>query len=297
MNKTEREKIMYECKIAEKLTELRLKKGVTQEDVAQSLSVSNKTVSKWENASSIPDIPMLVKLVKLADYYGVTTDALLGLTDDRPRDTKETVRLALDGLCRKDAFLKAFEMELAIIPALFDKVAGDRVDDADSVLPTEYLRAYRSQVAVRDYFQFTASSADVNLVVTQLRNKNNFAWLNDPEKQKRISTFFRFLSDENALSILYFIHSTKCTKNFTADFVSKNTGVPQERVSSVLKQFCTVGECRRMEAHLSEGDIDIYECFGDGIILAVISLAYDRMCGRKYYNYHYNNTCKMIGGE
>lgn len=285
---------MYECKIAEKLTELRLKKGVTQEDVAQSLSVSNKTVSKWENASSMPDIPMLVKL---AGYYGVTTDALLGLTDDRPGDTKETVRHALDGLCRKDAILKAFEMELAIIPALFDKVAGDRVDDADSVLPTEYPRAYRSQIAVRDYFQFTANSADVNLAVTQLRNKNNFAWLGDPEKQKKIATFFRFLSDEDTLSVLYFIHSTKCTKNFTADYISKSTGVPQEHVSSVLKQFCTVGECSRMEAHLSEGDIDIYECFGDGIILAVISLAYDRMCGRKYYNYYYNGTCKMIGGE
>lgn len=294
MNKTERGKTMYECKIAEKLTELRLKKGVTQEDVAQSLSVSNKTVSKWENASSLPDLPMLVKL---ADFYAVTTDALLGLADDRPHDTKETVRLALDGLCRKDAILKAFEMERAIIPALFDRIAGDKADNADDVFPTEYPRAYRSQISAHDYFQFTASSADVNLAVTQLRNKNNFAWLNAPEKKKKIATFFRFLSDEDALSVLYFIHSTKCTKNFTADFVAKSIGVPQEHVSSVLKQFCTVGVCSRMEAHLSEGDIDIYECLGDGIMLAVISLAYDRMCGRRIYDYNYNGSCKMIGGK
>ncbi|MBR3751424.1 MAG: helix-turn-helix transcriptional regulator [Clostridia bacterium] len=40
---------MYECKIAEKLAALRISNGVTQEDVAQSLSVSNKTISKWEN--------------------------------------------------------------------------------------------------------------------------------------------------------------------------------------------------------------------------------------------------------
>lgn len=285
---------MNECKIAEKLTDLRLKKGATQDDVAKSLSVSNKTVSKWENASSMPDLPMLVKL---ADYYEVTTDALLGLADDRPHDTKETVCLALDGLCRKDAILKAFEIERAIIPALFDKVAADKEDDADDVFPSENQRAYRSQISVHDYFQFTANSEDVNLAVTQLRNKNNFAWLKDPEKQKKIMKFFRFLSDEDALTVLYFIHSTKCPQNFTADFVAKNTGVSQERVSSVLKQFCTVGECSHMEAHLSEGDIDIYECFGDGIILAVISLAYDRMCGRPYYNYNYNGACKMIEGE
>ena len=43
---------MYECKIAKKLVELRTLKGATQEDVAQFLSVSNKTVSKWENGVS-----------------------------------------------------------------------------------------------------------------------------------------------------------------------------------------------------------------------------------------------------
>ena len=69
---------MYECKIAEKLVELRTSKGVTQEDVAQSLSISNKTVSKWENGASTPDLSMLVELSK---YYGVTTDTLLGLSD------------------------------------------------------------------------------------------------------------------------------------------------------------------------------------------------------------------------
>lgn len=285
---------MYECKIAEKLTQLRLKKGVTQDDVAQNLSVSNKTVSKWENASSMPDMPMLVKL---ADYYDVTTDALLGLSDEKNCGTDDTVRLALDGLCRKDAILKAFEMENAIIPAIYEKLAGDDENDPEVVVPQEDPKAYRSQISVHDYFRFSASSENVNLTITQLRNKADFAWLKDPEKQKKIVEFFRFLSDKDALSVLYFVHSTKCTVNFTADFVSENTGVPQERVSNVLAQFCAVGECRRTKAHLSEGEIDIYECYGDGMVLAAISLAYDRMCGNSFYDYNYSGKCKMIGGQ
>ena len=44
---------MYECKFAKKLVALRLEKGVTQDEVAQSLAVSNKTVSKWENGGSL----------------------------------------------------------------------------------------------------------------------------------------------------------------------------------------------------------------------------------------------------
>ena len=58
---------MHECKIAEKLVELRTSKGVTQEDVAQSLSISNKTVSKWENGKCMPDYSIIELLCKELD--------------------------------------------------------------------------------------------------------------------------------------------------------------------------------------------------------------------------------------
>ncbi len=61
---------MSECKIGEMLVKLRTAKGLTQDEVAQSLSVSNKTVSKWENSASMPDLPMLMEL---SQYFGVTT--------------------------------------------------------------------------------------------------------------------------------------------------------------------------------------------------------------------------------
>ena len=68
---------MSECKIGEMLVKLRTAKGLTQDEVAQSLSVSNKTVSKWENSASMPDLPMLMEL---SQYFGVTTDAFLGIS-------------------------------------------------------------------------------------------------------------------------------------------------------------------------------------------------------------------------
>ena len=88
---------MYECKIAEKLVELRTSKGVTQEEVAQSLSISNKTVSKWENGASTPDLPMVIELAK---YYSVTTDTLLGLSEDKKQSTAEEIRSLFEGLDR-----------------------------------------------------------------------------------------------------------------------------------------------------------------------------------------------------
>ena len=76
---------MYECNIAEKLIELRTAKGVTQEDVANALAVSNKTISKWENGASAPDLPMLIELSK---YYNVSTDVLLGIAMEEKQTTE-----------------------------------------------------------------------------------------------------------------------------------------------------------------------------------------------------------------
>lgn len=56
------------------LCQLRKEKGITQSDLGDAIGVSNKTVSKWENGSFLPDVTMLKTI---ADYYGITTDELL----------------------------------------------------------------------------------------------------------------------------------------------------------------------------------------------------------------------------
>jgi hypothetical protein len=121
--------------------------------------------------------------------------------------------------------------------------------------------------------------------------------MNDRDKQKRIVKFFKFLSSEEALSVLYFVHSSSCSKKFTAEYVSKNTKTDENRVSEILDEFCTVGACDCVTAHLAEGEIRLYECAGDGIILSVISLAYEQMCGTPFYDYNISMSGKMIGGK
>ena len=287
---------MSECKIAEKLVELRTTKGVTQEDVAQNLSISNKTISKWENGASMPDLPMLIELSK---YYGVTTDTLLGLSEVKKQGTIEEVCSSFKGLDRKQSVLKAFETVRSIIPAMYENVSGynDDVYDRENVFPSEISRFYRSHISLHEFFEFTASSENVNIAVMMLRNKANFAWMNDPKKQKETARLFKFLSNEEVLSVMYFIHSTNCSESFTADYIAENTGVTQERATEILNDFCAVGGCSWVTAHLAEGEVKVYECFGDGMMLSLITLAFERMCGRQCYDYNFNGRCKMIGGK
>ncbi|MGN0402158.1 MAG: helix-turn-helix domain-containing protein [Acetatifactor sp.] len=59
------------------LTALRKEKGIGQKELASFLKLSVGTVSNYENNVHSPD---LETLCRLADYYGVTTDYLLGRT-------------------------------------------------------------------------------------------------------------------------------------------------------------------------------------------------------------------------
>ncbi len=64
----------------ERIKEYRLKKGLTQEDLAKRLFVSRKTVSKWETGRGLPDSSMLPHI---ANALGVTIDELFdGKTEE-----------------------------------------------------------------------------------------------------------------------------------------------------------------------------------------------------------------------
>ncbi|AJQ30039.1 helix-turn-helix domain-containing protein [Pelosinus fermentans] len=69
----------------ERLKELRLNKKMTQEELGKTFNVIKQTISSWENGNSRPDIYMASKI---ADFFEVTTDYLLGRTNE-PKATKE----------------------------------------------------------------------------------------------------------------------------------------------------------------------------------------------------------------
>ena len=288
---------MYECKIAENLMELRKKKGVTQEEVASALSVSNKTVSKWENGASAPELGMLVELAK---YYEVRTDVLLGIAEEKAQSIQDVVYAEFEGLSCRDAVWKAFTMMKSVIPAVYyGKVPQIKEEhrDKSEKLPVENPQYSRSQLVMDGMYEFVTNSEEVNVAVMLLRNNADFAWLGEAEKQKEIVRVFRFLSQEDVLSVLYFVLSQSCAENFTVDYVAKHTNVTEERVKEILNEFCSVGECNQVTAHLEEGEKTVYECYGDGSLLSVICLAYEKMCGRRAYEYNLNGNCKLIGGE
>lgn len=79
--------------LLERLKALREKAKVKQEDLANSIHTSRGTYSMYENGRRQPPYEVLVNL---ADYYNVSVDYLLGLTDlpdAPPQITEEEYKL------------------------------------------------------------------------------------------------------------------------------------------------------------------------------------------------------------
>ena len=70
---------MNDNNLAEKIAKLRKEKGLTQSQLAEMINVSNKTISRWETGEGYPEITLLMPLAKA---LGVTTDYLLGTSQE-----------------------------------------------------------------------------------------------------------------------------------------------------------------------------------------------------------------------
>lgn len=85
---------------------LRKQHNITQEKLAAEMGVSIAAVSKWETGNSMPDIVMLCAL---ADFFGVTTDELLGRNNMEEFvicDDASIVREALQSIITKEGYSK-----------------------------------------------------------------------------------------------------------------------------------------------------------------------------------------------
>ena len=73
------------------LRELRTEKGITQEQLAEKLNVSGRTVSRWENCNNMPDLSIVVEL---ADFYDIDIRELFNgerKSEKMNEDIKETL--------------------------------------------------------------------------------------------------------------------------------------------------------------------------------------------------------------
>lgn len=111
--------------LADKIADLRKKNGWSQEELANQLGVSRQAVSKWESASSIPDLD---KIVKMSLIFGVSTDYLLKDSLEAGRESEEvmeynTAELEMDGKAIQMISMESANVYLELLQQISSKIA------------------------------------------------------------------------------------------------------------------------------------------------------------------------------
>jgi len=87
---------MNQIKIGSFLKELRKEKGLTQEQLAEQLNTSNRSISRWETGNNLPDLNMLITL---AEYYGVEVREIIDgerKSENMNEEMKDTLQKVAD---------------------------------------------------------------------------------------------------------------------------------------------------------------------------------------------------------
>ena len=87
---------MDQIKVGAFLKGLRREKGITQEQLAEELGVSGRTISRWETGNNMPDISLLVEI---AEYFDVSIPEIIKgerKSEDMKEEAKEVAETMSD---------------------------------------------------------------------------------------------------------------------------------------------------------------------------------------------------------
>lgn len=98
-----------------KLKELRSKKDISQAELARSLGMSQQAIAKWETEKATPDPEMLIKI---ADFFGVTTDYLLGRDETNQESNTQKLEFSQEDLMLLHQIKRLTEDKRKIIDAV-----------------------------------------------------------------------------------------------------------------------------------------------------------------------------------
>lgn len=128
---------MNQKKIGSFLKELRKEKGITQEEFAENLNVSGRTVSRWETGVNMPDISLLVDI---AGFFNVSIPEIINgerKSEIMEKEVKEVAE-AMSNYAGAEKSVILKRVKLISIIGLISLVIGlvmEAIINYDSMIP------------------------------------------------------------------------------------------------------------------------------------------------------------------
>lgn len=183
--------------IGQKILELRKNAKMTQEELAQELSVSRQTISKWELGETSPDLNQASKIVKL---FEVSLDSLIG------NDTKTLLSKKISNIEQLASIiikiLKVIGITLYIIIIISIICLG--------------VYFYNKKDFTKEYqnnFTCTSPDNDITSFYTKANEDNTFSII----KSKKIEETFEPIAEYQVNSLIELVETLKVLKKTTID--------------------------------------------------------------------------------
>ena len=252
--------------IQERLKDLRVERGLTLEQLSAETSISKSALGKYE-ADDFKDISPF-SMVELAKFYGVSTDYLLGLTEQKNhpnteldalhlgddaievlRTGKFNHRLLSELICHKDFQRFMLDAEIYV-----DRIADMRINDMNAVLEAvRQMALMKNGGDANDLYLRTLEVAQIredeyfgSLIVDDLK-----VILRDIREQHRPDTM---TADESAL-IATVQGQLQDAMNFEGSSEEKKArsflvtlGIDYDKLSK--EQFVTLIEILKLSKHM-----------------------------------------------
>lgn len=154
------------------LKRLRNEKGLTQEQLAEKFNVSNRTVSRWETGSNMPDISLLVEI---ADFYDVDVREIIEgerKSEMMDKETREVaVKMADYANSEKGRLFKTIRIisilgELILAAAIVFKCINFRAGIPDFVTVVLLFLAFAAMTALTLYVNGILQKIRKNRLIT-----------------------------------------------------------------------------------------------------------------------------------
>ena len=271
--------------LSENIAAARKAAGETQTALAEALSISNRTVSKWETAETEPDA---ASIVLLAEHFGISTDELLG-RHGRNRPVYENA--SGFGEAGAECFGEAVDSVMRLTETLARLIkrgscpGGEKEALREPLLPDplwdeRYPGSRKSGVTCSAVFAEAVKSRDNNMILMLLPNENNFAWMD--EGAETLAKRFAALSDPRVIRLLRRMYTPDFPETFTLEYLAKAGGISQEQAEDLAELLRLEPE----DAELEEGPVRIaHFYYGSAALMGVLCAAYEAFLGEEYW-YH-----------
>lgn len=254
--------------LGRKIKEVRMKRGITQEELGNLVGVTTQAVSKWERGGT-PDAELLPNIARA---LRVSIDALFDMEQEKGSRLEDMIIEELYSKEDKEAFERAVSLCIAIEFGLF------RINSLKNKAAAEMMDSVNDE---NDHEYYSTLLTDDGLVRVRLsQNGRYFFIMPEPEMGYRsfleniedLSKTFRLLAEKDTLKILFFMYQ-RINKKSSSELIAEGVGVSVEKVEKLMEQLeeFNLVECSDVET--VNGDLKAYAMHKEATIVPLLTFA------------------------